>query len=225
MMIRVNSSSVSGDLRSRASRMKRFGFPLVLLTSWWCLCVGISSAEEDVAAISSRGDVAYNRGDIVDALQWYQKAAGMGDPYAQARLGYIYDMAEENEQAVIWYRKAAEQGDAAGQQGLAEMYLNGEGVKRNVEQALALMKKAAEQDYLPSIVLLARTYETGAKDLEVDLPQSLGYWRHAAGLGEQQAMLRMANAYRKGELGLEADETEAAKWQKRLNGAESTATN
>ncbi|UCH46595.1 MAG: sel1 repeat family protein [Betaproteobacteria bacterium] len=212
-------------MRSKASWIKGFGFLVVLLTSWWCLSVGISSAEEDVAAISARGDVAYSRGDIVDALQWYQKAAGMGDSYAQARLGYIYDMAEENEQAVIWYRKAAEQGDPVGQHGLAQMYLNGEGVTRDVEQALALMKKAAEQDNLPSIVLLARTYEKGLEEVEVDLPLSLGYWRQAAGLGEQQAVLRMANAYRKGELGLDVDEAEAAKWQKRLGGAESTATN
>jgi len=225
MRTRINSYSGSGEMRTKARWIKRFGFPVVLLTSWWCLSAGISFAEEDVAAISARGDVAYNRGDVMDAIQWYRQAADLGDSHAQVRLGYIYDKAEENEQAVNWYRKAAEQGDAAGQHGLAAMYLNGEGVTRDVEQALALMKKAAEQDYLPSILLLARTYEKGAEEVEVDLPLSLAYWRQAAGLGEPQAVLRMANAYRKGELGLDVDETEAAKWQIRLDGAESTATN
>lgn len=96
---------------------------------------------------------------------------------------------------------------------------------RDMEQGLALMKKAAEQDYLPAILVLARTHEQGAEGVAVDLSLSLGYWRRAAALGEQQAMLRLANAYRNGELGLGIDDAEAAKWQKKLDDAKLSGNN
>lgn len=211
-------------MRGKSRSMNGFGLLVAVLLSW-CLSAAIAVAEEDTAAMSERGDIAYNRGDIVDAIQWYRKAAELGDAYAQSRLGYIYDKSEENEAAVIWYSKAAEQGYAAGQQGLAEMYMNGEGVMRDMEQGLALMKKAAEQDYLPAILVLARTHEQGAEGVAVDLSLSLGYWRRAAALGEQQAMLRLANAYRNGELGLGIDDAEAAKWQKKLDDAKLSGNN
>lgn len=222
-MIVVNSCAGSGVIRGKAEPANRFGLLLAALLSCWCLSVTTLAAEEDAATLSARGDVAYNRGDVMDAIQWYRQAADLGDPHAQVRLGYMYDKAEENEQAVTWYRKAAEQGDPAGQQGLAAMYAAGEGVTRDMAHALSLMEKAAEQDFLPSVLFLAATFERGAEGVTVDLTSSLKYWRQAAELGDQQAMLRISKAYRNGELGLGADETEAARWQKKLDAAKSGA--
>jgi len=223
MKIRMSLCAGSGDIRGKAEPANRFGLLLAALLSCWCLSVTTLAAEEDAAALSERGDVAYNRGDVLDAIQWYRQAADLGDSHAQVWLGYIYDKAEENEQAVTWYRKAAEQGDPAGKQGLAAMYAAGEGVTRDMEHALSLMRKAAEQDFLPSILLLAATFEKGVEGVAVDLPLSLKYWRQAAELGDQQAMLRIVKAYRNGELGLGADQTEAAGWQKKLDAAKSGA--
>lgn len=222
-MIGVHSYSGSADIHAKAAPAKRFGLVLAALLSCWCLSLTTLAAEEDAAALSARGDVAYNRGDVMDAIQWYRQAADLGDSHAQVRLGYIYDKAEENERAVTWYRKAADQGDPAGQRGLAEMYASGEGVERDMERALSLMEKAAEQDFLPSILFLAATFERGAEGVAVDLAVSLKYWRQAAELGDQQAMLRISKAYRNGELSLGADETEAARWQKKLDAARSGA--
>ena len=103
------------------------------------------------------------------------------------------------------------------------MYATGEGVARDMELALSLMEKSAEQDFLPSILFLAATFERGAEGVAVDLKVSLKYWRQAAELGDQQAMLRISRAYRNGEMGLGADETEAARWQKKLDAAKSGA--
>ncbi|UCD67126.1 MAG: sel1 repeat family protein [Betaproteobacteria bacterium] len=221
MMTGVYSGTGSGDIRGKAELANRFGLLLAALLSCWCLSATTLAAEEDAATLSARGDVAYNRGDVMDAIQWYRQAADLGDAHAQVRLGYIYDKAEENEQAVAWYRKAAEQGDPAGQQGLAAMYAAGEGVTRDIDHALSLMAEAAEQDFLPSILLLAATLERGADGVSIDRALSLKYWRQAAELGDQQAMLRISKAYRNGELGLAADETEAARWQKKLDAAKS----
>ncbi len=161
--MKTDKSSCMGtdEKRSGTPPKNRYAVLLAALFSCWCLSFTTVAAEEDAAAFSARGDVAYNRGDVLDAIQWYRKAADLGDSHAQVRLGYIYDKAEENEQAVIWYRKAAENGDLAGQHGLAQMYATGEGVTRDTALALSMMEEAAEQDYVPSILVLAATYENG----------------------------------------------------------------
>ena len=225
MKIRMSLCTGYGDISGKSEPANRFGLLLAALFSCWCLSVTTPAAEElaapeDAAALSERGDVAYNRGDVLDAIQWYRQAADLGDSHAQVQLGYIFDKAEANEEAVTWYRKAAEQGDPAGKQGLAAMYAAGEGVTRDIE---SLMGKAAEQDFLPSILLLAATFENGAEDVAVNLPLSLKYWRQAAELGDQRAMLRIVKAYRNGELGVRADEIEAAEWQKKLDAVKSGA--
>lgn len=219
----MNSSSGTGGKCSGTSSVNRPGTLLAALFTCWCLSVTAVVAEESAAGFSARGDVAYNRGDIMDAIQWYRKAADLGDTHAQVRLGYIYDKAEENEQAVIWYRKAAEEGDPAGQHGLAQMYATGEGVPRDTALALSMMKEAAQQDYVPSLLALAVTFEKGGDGVAADFPVSLEYWRKAAELGDLQAMSRIARAYRNGELGLQVDENEAARWQTKLETTRSGA--
>ncbi|HWX53475.1 MAG TPA: rhomboid family intramembrane serine protease [Verrucomicrobiae bacterium] len=61
------------------------------------------------------------------ALDAYRKAADLGHPGAQNRLGFMYDKGEgglpvDETQAVEWYRKAADQGDPSGENNLAWAY-------------------------------------------------------------------------------------------------------
>ena len=63
----------------------------------------------------NRGLGYYEKKDFKKAVEWYRKAAEMGDASAQLNLGFCYDNGEGVEQdkkeAVKWYRKAAENGD------------------------------------------------------------------------------------------------------------------
>jgi len=57
--------------------------------------------------------------DLVQAAQWYRKAAEQNHPLAQLNLGLMYAKGEgvplDDAEAVGWIRKAAQQGDAGAQ--------------------------------------------------------------------------------------------------------------
>jgi TPR repeat protein len=126
------------------------------------------------------------------------------------------DKAEENQEALQWYRKAAEQGDANGQYGLGQMYAAGKGVAKDPVQGLNWMKQAASQGLLAAVVAVAQMLEHGDPKSIGDVKAALDYWRRAAELGDHGAMRRLAAAYRKGELGLQADPSQAQAWEARL---------
>ena len=117
----------------------------------------------------------FARGDLVASMGLWRKAAQEGYAPAQARLADILDKAEEDVEAVDWYRKAAVQGNAAGEYGLGQMYLKGEGVKKDAEQARVNIVRAAEKNYLPALLLMMEAYRTGGMGLAVD-PAKADEW-------------------------------------------------
>lgn len=114
----------------------------------------------------------FARGDLAVSMAMWRKAAQQGYAPAQVRLGDILDKAEEDEEAVTWYRKAAEQGSAAGEYGLGQMYAKGEGVKKDFEQARALILRAAGKNYLPAVTLMMEAYRAGSLGVSRDLVQA-----------------------------------------------------
>lgn len=114
----------------------------------------------------------FARGDLVASLALWTRAAGQGHAPAQARLGDILDKSEEDEDAVAWYRKAAGQGNAAGEFGLGQMYAKGEGVERDLAQALAYVRRAAEKDHPAAAALMMESYRTGGLGLPKDPVQA-----------------------------------------------------
>jgi TPR repeat protein len=122
------------------------------------------------------GVEAFNRFDLPGAMEHWRVAADAGDSRAQARLGYIFDQSENNDEAVAYYRASAEQGNVDGISGLAEMYLKGEGVEQHSAEALALFRKAGEGGHLQSIVVLIMAYEKGSMGVDPD-DAEVAYWQ------------------------------------------------
>jgi len=140
---------------TRAKRMSWLGAGCLALA----LAAPAASAgpkEDNEEAIAE-----FNKGDFVTSLALWRKSAEAGYAPAQVWLGDILDKSEEDEEAVKWYRKAADQGDASGQYGLGSMYAKGEGVKLDSAQAYGYILKAAEQNYVPAIALLAEAFQNG----------------------------------------------------------------
>lgn len=135
------------------------------------LCIGVLSPKAFAGPVedTALAEKEFARGNLIVAMDLWRKAAQQGYAPAQVWLGDILDKAEEDVEAVDWYRKAAEQGSAAGEYGLAQMYLKGEGVKKDFEQARALIVRSAEKDYLPAVMLMMDAYRSGAMGLAVDL--------------------------------------------------------
>lgn len=136
-------------------------------------------------------NLAYERGDVVDAIVRLRRAAEQGYPPAQVRLAYILDKSEQNTEALSWYRRAAEQGDPEGQYGLGQMYLTGEGGEKNLEQGRFWITRAAESGFAAAMRALVLNYERGGMGLPVDPEQALHWLRRAADQGDQWAVKRL----------------------------------
>lgn len=173
----------------------------------------------DPAALTDKAAAAYRLGDLASAIKWYREAAEAGFAPAQAKLAFVLDHAEENEEAAAWFARAAAQGNAEGEFGLARMLAVGEGIARDPAQALRWMKAAAEQDFPPALSGLALWLEVGIGGIAADAQGAARYWLRAAELGDHQAMQRLSVAYRKGELGLDPDEAKSRQWDARLRDA------
>jgi TPR repeat protein len=186
----------------------------ILITSFflcWSIAVVASPIED-----TEKGIEAFNLGDVVAAMGFFQNAANEGYAPAQVRLAYIFEQSESNEEAVKWYRKAAEQNNAEGQYGLAEMYVSGKGVEQDFKQAILLMTEAAEQGLIRAIRNLAIAYERGGLDLKVDHNKTIYWIEKAAKSGDRWAIGRLVQAYSHGELGLPVDNEKAQSWNAKL---------
>lgn len=182
----------------------------------FCAAVAVAGPREDTA----RAIEAHRQGDFVAAMRWYRAAAEQGYAPAQVRLAYILDRAEENEEAVQWYRKAAEQGDLDGQFGLGQMYANGEGVERDLQQAGRWITQAAEQGLVAAMRVLAAAYERGGLGLSVDQSKALTWLEQAAAREDRASIERLIQVYRNGQLGMAADPGKAEAWKARLTNAQ-----
>ncbi len=95
------------------------------------------------------GVSAYEKGDLVGALQAWRPAADQGDMLAQFNLGALYEhgrgVKKDLSEAAKWYRKAAEQGNGLAQYYLGAFYAKGEGVETNITEATTWYRKAAAQ--------------------------------------------------------------------------------
>jgi len=134
-----------------------------------------SNVLADPAEDMARANVFYEKQELADAYAILRKIAEQNYAPAQARLGEILDYTEVDEEAVGWLLMAAIQGDASGAFGLGKMYLSGEGIKKDPNQALFWIKYAAEKDNLNAIRALENAYRTGATSglpVTVDLKQA-----------------------------------------------------
>ncbi len=101
------------------------------------------------------GDLLYSgcgllRADKPEAFNYYLKASKLGDADAYNSLGLLYEKGYEGAdkdpgKAFDCYTTAAKNGCVEAEINLAWMYLNGIYVRKSVEQANELMKRAAEK--------------------------------------------------------------------------------
>lgn len=149
------------------------------ISLWAVLALAVAqvSAEDvDVDSEIEAGFVAYNRGDVVAAMTHYETAANAGSADAMARLGWVLDQSELNEDAVKWYRASAEQGHGAGYFGLGEMYAKGEGVDKDEAVAVENFTLAAEKGHAQATRVLINAYENGLFGLAADA-EKVAYWQ------------------------------------------------
>src|SRR3970282_915900 len=104
---------------------------------------------------------------------------------------------------------------APGKTSLGAMYLAGEGVQKDLQQAVFWLTKAAEREYAPAIVELAQALmdasATGER-IAAGTATVLRWVRKSADLGSLPAVERLASASAAGGLGLSPDPKQAQAW-------------
>lgn len=134
------------------------------------------------------------KADLERSSIYYEKAAELGNAYAQAMLGTIFAKGllgtPDYEQSVKWYRKAAEQGERDGECGLAIRYALGEGVPVDLKEARRLFTAAADQGQLEAQYNLGVMFEQG-KGGPADRAAAEHYWQLAAEQGATKAQFRL----------------------------------
>jgi TPR repeat protein len=200
----------------RIQRHYSQSFGLVSLMLVACLVFMPPLHAGTIEEYMTNAEVSFERLDIVESMAWYRRAAEAGHVPAQVRLAYLLDNAEENAEALKWYRLAAQQEDAEAEFGLARLFASGEGVERDYEQAVFWFTRAAQQNYLPAIHVLALAYEKGQLGLQVDYDKTLYWLGRGADRQDHWSIRRLARAYRGGELGLKYDPEAASELERSL---------
>lgn len=97
------------------------------------------------------------------AIKWYKNAARWGSLYAEKQLASIFEeglvVKQDYQEAYKWYDELVQKGDIEALYITGLYCLEGKGVNQNQKEALARIKKAAEQGYKPAQKKLAKLSE------------------------------------------------------------------
>ncbi|KAG4301539.1 hypothetical protein PCANB_001815 [Pneumocystis canis] len=160
------------------------------------------------------------------AVQYYQKAASLGNVTAMYKIGIILlngllKQTKNPKKAIFWLKKASELADEENPHALHELAIlhekdNGGVVTRNEEYSLELYTKAAHLMYPPSQARLAYAYEHGILGCEIDPKKSISWYMLAAEKGNPDAELGLSGWYLTGAEGiLEQSDKKAYLWAKK----------
>ncbi|KAK5998767.1 Chitin synthase regulator 2 [Cladobotryum mycophilum] len=167
------------------------------------------------------------RKDPLKAIQWYKRAATLGDPPAMYKVGMILlkgllGQPKNPREAVGWLKRAAERADAENPHALHELgllYESAQGndvIIRDEEYALTLFQQAAELGYKFSQFKLGCAYEYGLMGCPIDPRLSIVWYSRAATQEEHQSELALSGWYLTGSEGvLGQSDTEAYLWARK----------
>jgi TPR repeat protein len=170
--------------------------------------------------------------DPLKAVQWYRRAAVLGDTPALYKMGMILLKGLLGQQknfgeAINMLKRAAERADKDNPHALHELgliYESSEGNQRIIQDeayALQLFHQAADLNYKFSQFRLGQAYEYGLLGCPIDARTSIAWYTRAAAQEEHQSELALSGWYLTGTSGiLEQSDTEAYLWARKAACAE-----
>lgn len=174
------------------------------------------------AALQGNAEAAYELGFLISttpgadgdqAMKWLRIAANKDMPKAQYALGDLYVHFGEPGLAVEWYGKAAAQGHVAAKRQLGTLLLLGQGVRKDEQRGLALVREAAEKGDTDAQYKLCGAYQTGL-GVAKDEKTALDWLKKAAAGGHPQAQFLLGDNLLYGGPTLAQNKAEAEKWLK-----------
>lgn len=169
---------------------------------------------------------AGTRRDKNHAMQFYRKAANLGDPIAMYKLGMILlkgflGQPKNPREGISWLKRAAQQADEDHPHALHELGLcyEKEGIPSvipDLNYARELFSQAAQYGYAPSQFKLGQAYENGLLNCPVDPRRSIAWYSKAAEQGEVEAEFALSGWYLTGAEGiLPQNDNEAYLWARK----------
>ncbi|KAL2158402.1 hypothetical protein VTH06DRAFT_4450 [Thermothelomyces fergusii] len=167
------------------------------------------------------------RKDPLKAMQWYKRAATLGDTPAMYKMGMILlkgllGQPRNPREAISWLKRAAERATPENPHALHELALLYESAEpndvilRDEAYAFQLFKKAAELGYKFSQFRLGCAYEYGLLGCPIDPRLSIMWYSRAAVQEEHQSELALSGWYLTGSEGvLQQSDTEAYLWARK----------
>ena len=221
-------SSIAATLGNRAAEYNKGVCLLEKKEYGEAYDVFVFAAEKGLAEAQCELGYMYAEGlgvtqDLEKSEHWYRMAANQGDGSALVSLGFMYydgTVVPKNrlEAAKLWERALDIHPIPRGWDVwhvdveflLGDMYLNGDGVKQNYDEALRYLRRAANAGNAIAQNNLAYMYANG-KGVERDYEKAFEWGMKSAMQGNAQAQLSMAGAYKRGE-GVERDYEKAFEW-------------
>lgn len=127
------------------------------------------------------------------------------------KQGFAAYTAGEFDRAAELWTESARAGDAESQNLLALLYVEGQGVERDMSEAIRLYTAAAEQNHIDAQYALAVIAFDGIGGVPRDLQTAVAWLQIAAKRGHVLAQFDLGNAYARGS-GVSRDLKEAAGW-------------
>ncbi|KAJ0300005.1 hypothetical protein COL516b_008743 [Colletotrichum fioriniae] len=167
------------------------------------------------------------RKDPLKAIQWYKRAATLGDTPAMYKVGMILlkgllGQPKNPREAVGWLKRAAERADAENPHALHELGLlyesaaPNDAIIKDEAYAFQLFREAADLGYKFSQYRLGCAFEYGLMGCPVDPRQSIMWYSRAAQQGEHQSELSLSGWYLTGtDNVLQQSDTEAYLWARK----------
>ncbi|KAI8627821.1 hypothetical protein F5Y19DRAFT_156174 [Xylariaceae sp. FL1651] len=167
------------------------------------------------------------RKDPLKAIQWYKRAATLGDTPAMYKVGMILlkgllGQPKNPREAIGWLKRAAERADAENPHALHELGLLYESAQpndvilRDEAYALQLFEQAAQLGYKFSQFRMGCVYEFGLMGCVIDPRLSIMWYSRAATQEEHQSELALSGWYLTGSEGvLQQSDTEAYLWARK----------
>lgn len=121
---------------------------------------------------------------------WYEKAAVAGHPSALVNLAEVLDQDRDYSKAYDLFRKAAATGDADALYTLGAFIARGNGVAKNADETVRLLKTAVAKGQLMAMVALGQMYRDG-DGVPRDLDRARALFTRAAASGYAPAKMAL----------------------------------
>ncbi|KAI8081144.1 hypothetical protein BDF21DRAFT_418500 [Thamnidium elegans] len=191
----------------------------------------IQGSKQSHPGCTFRAAVCYEVGagtkrDKNHAIQFYRKAANLGDSVAMYKLGMILlkgflGQPKNPREGISWLKRASQQVDEDHPHALHELGLayEKEGIPSvipDLNYARELFTQAAQYGYAPSQFKLGLAYENGFLNCPVDPRRSIAWYSKAAEQGDIEAEFALSGWYLTGAEGvLPQSDSEAYLWARK----------